>query len=67
MTYEVAESKGYPGEWRVEAINMEGDGECYVTLFCGPLAQERAREYAALKMSQLFSERARPQLVSTSI
>lgn len=46
MTYEVAESTGMKGEWRVEAINYAGDGECYMTLFSSPKAAERAKEYA---------------------
>ncbi len=49
MTYEVVESKGFIGEWRVEATNHDGDGEIYVTIFSGPLAKERAREYADWK------------------
>jgi hypothetical protein len=40
------------GEWRVEAIDYESEGECYVTIFSGPQAKERAEEYAAFKMSQ---------------
>ena len=31
---------------------MEVDGDCYVTLFCGPLAQERAQEYVSWKMGE---------------
>ncbi len=53
MTYEVVESKNCAGEWRVEAINREGDGEVYVTLFSGPMAKERAKEYAAWKVMQV--------------
>lgn len=49
MEYEVAQDKVVPDQWRVEAVNHEGDGEVYVTLFCGPKAEERAREYAAFK------------------
>lgn len=52
MLYEVVKSKHCPGEWRVEAINPEGDGEVYVTLFSGPMAKERAKEYAAWKVIQ---------------
>ena len=55
MQYEVVESKHLLGEWRVEAINYKGDGECYVTLFSGPRAEERAREYAAWKGLQVAS------------
>lgn len=35
--------------WRVDAIDYEGDGRCYLTIFYGPDAEERAREYAAFK------------------
>jgi hypothetical protein len=49
VQYEAVESKGHPGEWRVEAINQESDGEVYVTIFSGPKARERAREYAEWK------------------
>ncbi len=50
MRYEIAEDRKFADHWRVEAINHEGDGEVYVTVFSGPLAQERAEEYAAWKM-----------------
>lgn len=43
MTYEVIEDRRYPGEWRVEGIDDEGS--CFVTLFSGPHARERALEY----------------------
>ncbi len=36
-------------EWRVEAIDYENEGVCYVAIFSGPLARERAEEYAAFK------------------
>lgn len=49
MRYEVLQSHGVQGEWRVEATNHEGDGEVYVTLFSGPDACARAEEYAAWK------------------
>ena len=38
-----------PECWVVEAIDRDGDGECYLTAFSGPRANERAREYAAAK------------------
>lgn len=47
MTYTVLASRDTPDEWRVEAIGS--DGECYVTIFSGPSAKERAHEYAAWK------------------
>lgn len=41
--WEVVEDRVVPGEWRVERIGL--DGECFVTIFCGPAAEKRAREY----------------------
>jgi hypothetical protein len=32
------------GEWRVEYF--DDDGGCYVTVFAGPRAEKRARDYA---------------------
>ena len=46
LTYEVVESRHAVGEWRVEAINYDGDGEIYLAIFCGPDAERRAKEYA---------------------
>ncbi len=46
LKWEVAESIHFPGEWRVEATDVDADGECYVTIFAGPGAKERAEEYA---------------------
>jgi hypothetical protein len=39
----VFEDKKQPGDWRVEYF--DDDGGCYVTIFCGPMAQARARAY----------------------
>lgn len=66
MIYEVIESKATKGEWHVEAINYDGDGEIYVTIFSGPNAHDRANEYAAWKMKSTQKNR-RPQLTSASI
>lgn len=49
MKYEVVADKIYLNDWRVEAINQSGDS--FVTLFSGPDAEERAKEYAAWKLS----------------
>ena len=49
MEYAVVHDKISRYDWRVEAINREGEGECYVTIFSGPDAQQRAKEYAAFK------------------
>ena len=40
------------GDWRVEAIDFEDEGALYVTIFSGPDARGRAREYAAIKAAQ---------------
>ena len=48
MVYEVVRSRSAQDEWAAEAI--DDDGACYVTLFSGPNAQQRAEEYAAWKM-----------------
>ena len=56
MKYEVLQDKKFPQDWRVEAIDFEGDGDCYVTVFGGPKAEQRAREYAAWKAEQLLRE-----------
>ena len=50
MRYEMKASL-FKGEWVVEAINEEGDGEIYVTAFSGPDAKKRADEYVAWKRS----------------
>jgi hypothetical protein len=40
------------GEWRVDYF--DGDGSCYVTIFLGPDAEQRARAYGdALKAGTL--------------
>lgn len=38
-----ADRQGLP-EWRVQYV--DNDGGCYVTIFAGPFAEKRAREYA---------------------
>lgn len=45
--YEVKESEFHSGEWNVEVIH--DDGSVWVTIFTGDGAEDRAREYAALK------------------
>ncbi len=47
LTAEVVERKDSPGTWGVEAIGS--DGEIYMAVFSGPLAKERAQEYAHTK------------------
>ena len=55
-------SRGSIGCWRVEAIDIEGDGECYLADFHGPLAYERAMAYAAWLEEQYQGERGDPYL-----
>lgn len=43
LNYQVIEDANNPTDWRVEAINDAGEGECYVVTFTGPRAEERAR------------------------
>ena len=38
-----------PLTWSVEAVNSDGDGGIDVTIFSGPTAEQRAREYAQWK------------------
>ncbi len=59
MKYEVAESRQVAGEWVVEAINYAKDGEIYAAIFSGPLARERAKEYAEWKAGLLEQEKRR--------
>ena len=45
------------GDWRVEYF--DDDGACYVTMFAGPKAEKRARDYFdALKFGRLRAVRA---------
>ena len=45
MIYEIIKSQDSSDGWRIEGINYEKDGEIYVTVFSGPLAEKRAKEY----------------------
>ena len=49
--YEAFQDRESPNDWRVEYIDAKS-GDCFVTIFSGPLAQERAVEYARFKNSQ---------------
>lgn len=51
MRYETMRSRGSVDEWRVEGIDYEHDGQVFVTIFSGPDAERRAREYAEWKNS----------------
>jgi hypothetical protein len=46
---EVVERDSTPETWAVEAIDVDGDGDVYVSLFSGPKARARAVEYAEEK------------------
>ena len=53
----VIEDRDGTGEWRVEYF--DDDGACYVTVFAGPQAERRARDYFdALKFGRLRTVRA---------
>jgi hypothetical protein len=49
MKYEVVRDRTTPDAWRSEAIDDSSEGECYVAIFSGPDAEQKAREYAAWK------------------
>ena len=52
----VIEDRDGTGEWRVEYF--DDDGACYVTVFAGPKAERRARDYFdALKFGRLRAVR----------
>lgn len=57
--YEVFEDKLHPGDWRAEFIDHADEGLCYVTIFSGPGAQQRAEEYAAYKNGDLLLDLVR--------
>ena len=52
VAYEVIAAEGTPDEFRVEGIDYEHEGVVYVTIFSGPDAELRAREYARFKNGQ---------------
>ena len=51
MRYEVKRDDVVPDQCRVEAIDYDNEGVCYVAIFSGPKATERAIEYAEWKES----------------
>jgi alpha-beta hydrolase superfamily lysophospholipase len=51
LHYETVADSLNAGDYRVEAINNEKDGEVYVAIFSGPDAKERAEEFARWKNS----------------
>src|SRR3954469_8670948 len=53
----VLEDREGTGDWRVEFF--DDDGGCYVTVFAGPKAEKRARDYFdALRFGRLRTVRA---------
>jgi hypothetical protein len=48
LQYNAIQDKENPSDWRVEAIDIKA-GDVYVAVFCGPLAEQRAMEYASFK------------------
>jgi hypothetical protein len=61
-SFEVAEDRSSPGDWRVESIDFDGEGECLSVIFLGNGAEELAREYAGWKDGQrIDSPAARDQ------
>lgn len=50
MFYTVVQPKDIPSEWRVERV--VGEGRVEVTIFWGPDAERRARDYAVWKNRQ---------------
>jgi hypothetical protein len=49
LHYETVADSLNAGDYRVEAINNENDGEIYVAIFSGLDAKVRAEEYAEWK------------------
>lgn len=49
IVYEAVLSLAAFDEWRVEGIDYDNEGQCYVAIFSGPGAKERAKEYARFK------------------
>ena len=48
MQYEAFQDREKSADWRVEALDSK-HGDVFVAIFCGPLAQQRAKEYADFK------------------
>lgn len=53
MEYEAFEDQKHSGDWRVEAFDE--DGRCFVAIFAGPEAKQRAEEYARWKRERTFA------------
>jgi len=61
MQAEALSSKVIPGEWQAEVVNYDGDGEVYVTIFSGPDAEVRAKDYCFRTMTDLGTPAADDQ------
>jgi hypothetical protein len=48
LQFEAFQDKENPADWRVEAIDIKA-GDVYTAIFVGPLAEQRATEYAEFK------------------
>jgi hypothetical protein len=48
IQYEAVKDKSNPEDWRAEYVDIK-TGDIMVAVFSGPLAEERAREYAEFK------------------
>jgi hypothetical protein len=44
------------GDWRVEAVDFDADGDVFISVFYGSDGQSRAEEYAAFKNEQVFAK-----------
>ena len=56
LTAAVYEKQSNRGIWCVEAIDMMGSEEVFVTLFAGPNARLRAMEYARAKFEKVETD-----------
>jgi hypothetical protein len=56
LTAAVYEKPGNRGIWCVEAVDMMGSEEVFVTVFAGPNAQLRAMEYARAKFERVEAD-----------
>jgi len=61
LTFEVTQDSLQPGDFRVEAIDADRDGEVYIAIFVGPDAQARAEEYADWKNSSANTQLRKPR------
>jgi hypothetical protein len=49
MQWEIFPHEDNSGDWVVESVNIDGEGEISTTIFSGTSAESRAREYFAWK------------------